>query len=69
MGFANRKASALRKMSAAYLEWDQVDARDLPGIGEYGATSWEVFVLGERPDFVQDGPLAEFLEREKSVGV
>ena len=65
MGFANRKAKALRDMSAAYLEWDQVDARDLPGIGEYGATSWEIFALGDRPEYVCDGPLAEFLERER----
>ena len=65
MGFANRKAATLRKMSEAYLEWDQVDARDLPGIGEYGATSWEIFVLGDRPEYVCDGPLSEFLERER----
>ena len=64
-GFQNVKAKRLRKMSEQYLTWDHQDPRELYGCGEYAYDSFRIFVWGERPEFVRDGALAEFLEREK----
>jgi adenine-specific DNA glycosylase len=50
LGFKNRRAKLLMKMTEHYLaaNWDH--AKELPGIGEYGARSWEIFVKGELGD-------------------
>ena len=46
LGFANRRAENLFKMTHHYLAGPWEHARDLPGIGEYGARSWEIFCRG-----------------------
>lgn len=46
LGFANRRTVNMRKMTEAYLAGGWKHARDLPGIGEYGARSWEIFCQG-----------------------
>lgn len=50
LGFANRRSIALRKMTEAYLAGGWNNARELPGIGEYGARCWEIFCRGEIGD-------------------
>jgi len=49
LGFANRRTVMLRQLAAAYVgPWEH--ARELPGIGEYGARAWEIFCRGELGD-------------------
>lgn len=62
-GFMNVKAKRLRGMSLGYLTWDRKDPRDLYGCGQYAYDSWRIFVRGDRPDAVNDGPLSLFLAR------
>ena len=62
-GFMNVKAKRLRGMSVGYLTWDGEDARTLYGCGQYAYDSWRIFVRGDRPDAVNDGPLSLFLAR------
>ncbi len=62
-GFMNVKAKRLRGMSLGYLTWDGVNPRDLYGCGQYAYDSWRIFVRGDRPDVVNDGPLSLFLAR------
>ena len=66
-GFMNVKSKRLRCMSLGYLNWDgdapDADPRDLYGCGQYAYDSWRIFVRGDRPDAVSDGPLSLFLAR------
>lgn len=63
LGFVNRRTKNMMLMTEAYLKRDWKNPRDLPGIGEYGGRSWEMFyggVLGdERP---KDGALGRYWE-------
>ena len=49
LGFGNRRASNLIKMSQHYLRGNWKHAKDLPGIGDYAAAAWEIFVRGTLP--------------------
>ena len=52
LGFANRRTANLKRMAAAYAAGEWKHARELPGIGEYGARAHEIFCegrLGEEP--------------------
>lgn len=62
-GFMNVKAKRLRGMSLGYLTWDGEDPRDLYGCGQYAYDSWRIFIRGERPEAVSDGPLSLYLAR------
>ncbi len=62
-GFMNVKAKRLRQMSLGCLTWDGVNPRDLYGCGQYAYDSWRIFVRGDRPEAVNDGPLSLFLAR------
>lgn len=46
LGFANRRTQNLFKMTERFIasNWDNV--RELPGVGEYCARSYEIFVEG-----------------------
>ena len=50
LGFQNRRAEALVKMTKAYLKKDWKHAQELPGIGQYASAAWQIFVLGTLPD-------------------
>lgn len=50
LGFARRRTVCLFKMTEAYLTTPWQHARELPGIGEYGARAWEIFCKGELGD-------------------
>lgn len=61
LGFANRRTIQLIKMTQAYMAGGWKHAKDLPGIGEYGARCWEIFCKGEIGDTVpQDHALTDY---------
>lgn len=47
LGFANRRASNLLKMTERYLAAPWQHASELPGIGQYAARAWEIFCKNE----------------------
>lgn len=49
LGFQNRRAAGLIKMSKSYVTDDWTHAKELPGIGEYAAAAWEIFCQGKIP--------------------
>jgi endonuclease III len=53
LGFSTRRTKSLKEMTKKYVTNEWKHARELPGIGEYGARSWEIFCEGiigdERP--------------------
>ena len=69
LGFKNRRAQALLKMSDAYLNDEWKDPRELPGIGEYAARAWEIFCqnkIGNDPP--NDGALVLYWKWRKTHG-
>lgn len=46
LGFGDRRAKNLHAMAECYLTRRWSHAKDLPGIGKYGARAWEMFCLG-----------------------
>jgi methyl-CpG-binding domain protein 4 len=50
LGFATRRTDNMMKMTHEYLAGQWKHARDLYGIGEYGARSWEIFCQGTLGD-------------------
>jgi len=66
LGLQHRRARSLRRMSLSYTcLWDGVDPDDLPGIGKYGADSYDIFIRGKRPA-AQDKELRKYLEWAKN---
>lgn len=49
LGFKNRRACNLIRMSKHYLTSSWRHAAELPGIGQYGAAAWEIFIRGIMP--------------------
>lgn len=52
LGFCRRRTVCLKRLTEAYLTSDWHHARELPGIGEYGARAWEIFcqgIIGDEP--------------------
>jgi endonuclease III len=45
LGLADRRSKTLVKLSQAYVRWDGVDVRSLPGVGEYAAAAHDIFCL------------------------
>ena len=50
LGFARRRTQNLWKMSEAFVRGEWSDPRELPGVGEYGARSYEMFCMGKLGD-------------------
>ncbi len=50
LGFRNRRTALLKKMTKAYLAGGWSDVREIPGIGEYAARAYEMFILGKMGD-------------------
>lgn len=49
LGLKNRRSALLKKLASSYLsKWD--DVRSLPGVGEYAARAWEIFVKNSMGD-------------------
>lgn len=49
LGFQNRRAQSLIKMSKVYVGGTWTHAKQLPGIGGYAAAAWEIFCRGSLP--------------------
>ena len=49
LGFGNRRAGNLIKMSQHYLGSNWKHVKELPCIGDYAASAWEIFVRGTLP--------------------
>ena len=49
LGFRNRRSKSLIEMSKAYVKNEWTHASELPGIGEYAAAAWEIFIRGILP--------------------
>ena len=52
LGFARRRMGTLRALARALTDGGWKHARELPGIGAYGAAAWEMFcrgIIGEHP--------------------
>ena len=61
LGMWRRRAKILYKMSMDYLTWDHVDARDLHGIGKYGADSYDIFFKHDHSVQPTDKELLRYL--------
>ena len=60
LGMWRRRAKTLYRMSIDFLSWDQTNARELHGIGQYGDESYRIFFKGERFE-PQDKELRRYL--------
>ena len=70
LGFRNRRTKNLIEMSKRYLEPNWKHAKELPGIGEYGAAAWDIFVLRKLPaECPKDGALKNYYKWMKKNGV
>jgi len=49
LGFANRRAAAIVKMTRRYLAGPWEHASELPGVGPYAAAAWDIFCAGTLP--------------------
>ncbi len=61
LGFKNRRSVLLFTMSQRFMKDDWSHAKELPGIGTYGARAWEIFccgILGSEPP--SDGALTRY---------
>jgi methyl-CpG-binding domain protein 4 len=63
LGFGVRRTANLLKLAEAYLSSNWMDARQLPGVGEYAGRSYDIFCRGvigsERPN---DHALVDYWE-------
>jgi adenine-specific DNA glycosylase len=70
LGLQNRRALSLKMMTQKYVNGEWKHARELHGIGEYAARSWEIFCQGELGDHPpEDGSLRRYWAHFKTVGV
>lgn len=70
LGFRNRRTKNLIEMSKHFLGSNWKHARELPGIGDYGAAAWDIFVLGKLPpECPKDGALRNYYNWRKSNGI
>lgn len=61
LGFGNRRADRIIRMTQDYVSKPWVHAQELHGIGEYGSRSWEIFCLGYLGDDPPtDGALVKY---------
>lgn len=67
LGFANRRTQNIHKMTMHYLSAPWTHARELPGIGEYGAACHEIFCRGNIPTVPpKDHALKRYVEWHNS---
>lgn len=59
-GFQNIKAKRIKQLSSKWMAGFS-DPLELPGIGQYGRDSWEIFVLGNLKIKPKDKKLSAFL--------
>lgn len=70
LGFKNRRAETLVKMSKKYIKKDWAHARELPGIGDYAAAAWEMFCCQTMPESCpKDGALTRVWKWRQTVSL
>lgn len=62
LGFYNRRAKSLIKFSHEWITKDWNHPRELYGIGEYAAASWDIFYKNEIWIEPSDGVLVKYLQ-------
>lgn len=63
LGMQNRRAERLVALSVHYsFLWDGRDPRRLPGIGQYGADSYDIFIRSDRTVRPRDKELRRWLD-------
>lgn len=66
LGFQNKRAKTLIKFSEDWVSKDWADPRDLYGIGQYAADSYDIFYNNRLDIEPNDGVLVKYLEWKKS---
>lgn len=69
LGFCNRRSDRLISMTKKYVDSNWSHVKELPGIGEYAARTWEIFFknkLGSIPPL--DGALVLYWNWRKKYG-
>ena len=67
LGFVNKRASALRRMSREWIDKDWIRIKDLYGCGQYAQDSDSIFFLGKLDIKPKDGELKRYLEFARSA--
>lgn len=62
LGFYNRRSRSLIKFSHEWITKDWTHPRELHGIGEYAAASWDIFYKNEIWIEPNDGVLVKYLQ-------
>jgi methyl-CpG-binding domain protein 4 len=66
LGFKNRRAGNLINFSKKYATKSWKHASELPGIGEYASSAWEIFFLGRISECPKDHALVKYYHWRKS---
>lgn len=66
LGFQNKRANTLIKFSEDWVSKDWTNPRDLYGIGQYAADSYDIFYNNRLDIKPNDGVLVKYLEWKKS---
>lgn len=62
LGLQNRRSEMIVRMSRAFLDWlPSQDVRELPGVGKYGADSYNMFIRGDLVEDVTDKELRRYV--------
>lgn len=66
LGFQNKRAKTLIKFSEDWVSKDWTDPRDLHGIGQYAADSYDIFYNNKLDINPNDGVLVKYLEWKRT---
>jgi endonuclease III len=66
LGMWKVRSKRIKEMSRQFLTWDQQDASDLYGIGEYGSDSYKIFYLNKTNIRPKDKELKRYLKEIKN---
>lgn len=66
LGFQNKRAKTLIKFSEDWVSTDWTDPRDLHGIGQYAADSYDIFYNNKLDINPNDGVLVKYLEWKRT---
>tara|TARA_Y100000593_G_scaffold68979_1_gene126701 strand:+ start:274 stop:714 length:441 start_codon:yes stop_codon:yes gene_type:complete len=67
LGFVNKRAAALKRMSREWIDKDWTKIKDLYGCGQYAQDSDSIFFLGKLDTKPKDGELQRYLEFVRSI--
>lgn len=66
LGFQNKRSKTLIKFSEDWVSKDWTDPRDLYGIGQYAADSYDIFYNNRLDVKPKDGVLVQYLNWKKA---